>query len=690
MTRIVKQLWVLSFVMPFIGVAQQKENNFDKLFHGVANVFKANHYSQRLYNDSFGLKLFTQYVDWLDNEQLIFQQPDITVLQQAGLKIDDELNGASAQFHRQVAAIYRKRVLESETICKAILNKPFRFSKEETWQNPTPGSLNFPANKTEQMEKWNRWLKWQALERLAKMPVKEMGMTNAEEVVRNILRENMQKKFAECTHYSDSLFAAQYLKLIPFSADPHSFYNTEEEMKAMRSAMGGERMAYYGVGLPLKEEDGYVKIVSAIAGGAAAASGQIDAGDILLAVERDGKKEPVAGHTIYEIVNLVLGEEGTRVTLHIRKPDGSPRAVTLQRAELPQNPQWASSLLIEKEGKKIGYLQLPMFYNGERSCFMDVRREVKKLKAANVEGIIIDLRNNGGGSFMDVSQMIGDFIPSGPKVQIKSRDGNIDSNPDTDGKTIYDGPLVVMVNSGSASASELFSSAMQDYKRALIVGSPSFGKGTVQTSQAIVEKVPNFNGGFLYTDPLGGEFWMTVQKFYRISGASVQLNGVTPDVLLPNYLDYTNDTRERAKPNALPYDEIKPTDYTTWNAGYNLADIKSKLQARITEIPGFKQLQQNQEQLQNIYKTPANLSWNKYMESQQTTNKLLEACRKLQKLDVTQKLSLSASNTSTNAVNIKQQASQNLLKETVETDREVDLAADAILLMANENQNEKK
>ncbi|UKJ06563.1 carboxy terminal-processing peptidase [Solitalea lacus] len=686
----VKILGVLGLVLPFAGAAQPKENNFDKLFHGVANVFKANHYSQRSYNDSFALKLFTQYLGWLDKDQLIFQQPDIAALQQAGLQIDDELNGAPAQFQLQAAAIYRKRVLESEAICNAILNKPFRFSKEETWQNPMPGSLNFPANKTEQIEKLNRWLKWQALERLAKMPVKEMGKADAEQVVRKILRDNMQKKFAECTHYPDSLFAGQYLKMIPFSADPHSFYNTAEEMKAWRSAMGGEKAAYYGVGLPLKEEDGYVKVISTIAGGAAAASGQIGAGDILLAVEQNGKKEPVAGHTISEIVYLVLGQEGTKVTLHIRKPDGSSRAVTLQRAELPQDPQWASSLLIEKEGKKIGYLKLPMFYSGERSCFMDIRKEVKKLKAENVEGIIIDLRNNEGGSFMDVSQMIGDFIPMGPRVQIKDKEGKIDSNLDTDGKTIYDGPLVVMVNSGSASASELFSSAMQDYKRALIVGSPSFGKGTVQTSQAIVEKVPNFNGGFLYTDPLGGEFWMTVQKFYRISGASVQLKGVTPDVLLPDYLDYTNDRRERNKLNALPYDEIKPADYTTWNVGYNLAEIKSKLQARVNEMPEFKQLQQNQEQLQNIYKTPASLSWNKYMEGQQTANTLLEACRKLQKLTVTQKLSLSATNTNKNVVNIKQLASQNLLKENVETDREVDVAADAIILMANENQNGKK
>lgn len=688
MTKIVKQLWVLSFVMPFISVAQQKENNFDKLFHGVANVFKANHYSQRSYNDAFALKLFTQYVDWLDHEQLIFQQPDIAALKQAGLEIDEELNGAPAQFHQKVAAIYRKRVLESENICKTILSKPFHFSKEESWQNPMPGSLNFPANKTEQINKWNRWLKGQVLERLAKMPLKEMGMANAEQVVRRILQENMQKRFTECRHYPDSLYASQYLKMIPFSADPHSAYNTEAEMKAWKSAMSGQQMAYYGVGLPLKEEDGYIKIVSTIAGGAAAASGQIGAGDILLAIEQNGKKEPVAGHTISEIIYLVIGQEGTKVTLHIRKPDGNLRAVTLQRAELPQDPQWASSLLIEKEGKKIGYLKLPMFYNGERSCFMDIRREVKKLKAANVNGIIIDLRYNGGGSFVDVSQMIGDFIPSGPKVQIKNRDGNIDSNPDTDGKTIYDGPLVVMVNSASASASELFSSAMQDYKRALIVGSPSFGKGTVQTSQPIVEKVPNFNGGFLYTDPLGGEFWMTVQKFYRISGASVQLKGVTPDVLLPNYLDYTNDTRERNKLNALPYDEIKPADYTAWNAGYNMTEIKNKMQTRVSEIPEFKQLQQNQEQLQHLYKTPLSLSWNKYMESQQTTNTLLNTCRNLQKLAVTQKLNLLATNT--NVVNIKEQASQNLLKESVETDREVAIATDAIILMANENQNGKK
>ncbi|NLR78406.1 carboxy terminal-processing peptidase [Chitinophaga eiseniae] len=669
---------VLAILLPFALAAQAPGDDFNKLFHGVANVLKANHYSQRAYDDSFAIKVYAQYMNWLDNEQLIFLQPDISLLQQAGMNIDDELNGAPVQFYQKVAAVFRKRIVETEATCNNILDKPFRFTINETWQSSQPGQSSYPASKADQVAKCTRWLKSLALERLAAMPLKEIGNVRAEQIVRKILLQNIRKKFADYKSYSDSLFFYQYLKTIPYSADPHSFYQTEEESQAWKSTMDGKRAAYYGVGMQLSEAGGYLTVKATIPGGSAAASHQVEAGDIIVSIEQEnGEKEAVAGHNMNEVLSLIIGQEGTIVKLHLRKPGGALHTVALKRAELSQEPPRANSLIVEKDGKRIGYLRFPMFYNG---AFMDIRKEMKKLKHEQVDGVIIDLRNNGGGSFMDVAQMIGDFIPAGPRVQIRDKDGKIDDNRDIDGKTIYDGSLVVMVNGGSASASELFSSAMQDYKRAIIIGAPSFGKGTVQGNQPIVEKIPNFNGGYINTDPLGGALWLTSQKFYRISGRSVQLKGVTPDIVLPDYLDYTR-SREKDNANPIPYDEIQPAVYTNWSAGYDLKAVTEKLQQRVIAIPVIKQLRENQDQLRKLSQLPLNLQWNKYMDRQKAIAELLAASEKLQKSDITQAVRLLQADADNNRRSPSQVSGQLLMMKEVETDREVAVAADALLMM---------
>jgi carboxyl-terminal processing protease len=564
MKRIMFYLWLLIGFLPITGQAQTKENAV--LLHTIGTEIKQSHYSQRSFDDPFALKAYHVFMNWLDPDQLIFQKSDIAILEQAGLKIDEELNGADPKFYLQAAGIFRKRVAESQAICKTIFSRPFQFEKPEIWADKQAIGANYPRNSLEQKNKWERQLKWQALERLNKMPLATMGKQKAEAEVRKILQQNTQQKFEGYAGYTDSLLFSYYLKSVLNAADPHSQYYNQQEYQEFMGLMGGKKDVLCGVGMRLKQERGYVKVEAILEGGNAEKSGQIDADDIIVSIgQENGGMKNTAGHTTNEIAGMIIGLEGSSVKLVLKKnATGAAHTVTLKRAVLVQNPAWASSLLIDKDNKKIGYLRLPMFYGGQRSVASDVLKELKKLKDEDAAAIIVDLRNNGGGSFEDVQQIIGAFITNGPTVQVKNADGSVETMPDRDDKIYYDGPLVVMVNSGSASASELYTSAMQDYKRGLIIGTPSFGKGTVQGNLEIEQQFKNYNTWQTTTTRLGGALWLTQKKFYRVSGRSVQLKGITPDVMLPDYLEFQG-TRENMFVDALPYDEIKPADYKGWS-----------------------------------------------------------------------------------------------------------------------------
>jgi carboxyl-terminal processing protease len=314
-------------------------------------------------------------------------------------------------------------------------------------------------------------------------------------------------------------------------------------------------------------------------------------GDIITKVAQ-GKDSAVdlTGYVVEDAVKLIRGKKGTDVTLTLKKKDGTVKTVTLTRDEIIQDETFARSAVIENNGSKIGYIFLPEFYadfenpNGSRSA-VDVAKEVAKLKEAKVDGIVIDLRNNGGGSLYDVVQMAGLFIEDGPIVQVRDREGRPMLMRDKDNNVMYDGPLAVMVNEFSASASEIFAAAIQDYGRGVIIGSSStYGKGTVQRSIGLD---PETN--FLSSNSELGSLKLTLQKFYRINGGSTQLRGVTPDVIIPDQYEYLN-YRERDNDNALPWDEISKANYKTWNPGYDLQTIKSLSGSRVAANPVFQQI----------------------------------------------------------------------------------------------------
>ncbi|MFY8126847.1 MAG: carboxy terminal-processing peptidase, partial [Chitinophagaceae bacterium] len=345
--------------------------------------------------------------------------------------------------------------------------------------------------------------------------------------------------------------------------------------------------------------------------------GELMANDVILKVAQ-GAGEPVdiAGYEVTDAVKLIRGTKGTEVRLTVKKEDGTVKTIAITRDEIKQDESAVRSAVVIEGGNKIGYIYLPDFYanfedaDGAR-CSDDVAAELEKLKKENVKGIVIDLRFNGGGSLQEVVNMVGLFIPSGPVVQVKDKEGRslplYDRNPTVQ----YDGPLVVMVNEGSASASEIFAAAIQDYKRGLVIGSTStFGKGTVQRNLIVGNQLDYFN-----TDKQNGALKLTLQKFYRINGGSTQLKGVVPDVIIPDQYEHLK-IREKHMAHALPWDEIAKANYSTQNTTQINTDLIVKAQDLVNKVEAFNVVKQNSSLLSQKTDAPKSLKLDTYKAEQ--------------------------------------------------------------------------
>jgi carboxyl-terminal processing protease len=402
---------------------------------------------------------------------------------------------------------------------------------------------------------------------------------------------------------------------------------------------------FFGIGASLQYDDGNIKVSSVLTGSPASKSGEIQPGDIIMKVGQ-GNQEPVdlTGFVVTDAVKVIRGKKGTEVKLTIKKADGTIKVVSLIRDEIVQDETFARSAIVKNGNSKIGYIFLPEFYadfehpNGARS-YIDVAKEVTKLKEEKVDGIVIDLRNNGGGSLYDVVQMAGLFIEEGPIVQVKGREDKPSVLKDKDRNVLYSGPLAVMVNEFSASASEIFAAAIQDYHRGVIIGSTStYGKGTVQRNIGLDE-----NGLMMSSDL--GTVKLTLQKFYRINGGSTQLKGVSSDIVLPDNLEHLK-VREKDDPDALPWDEITKATYTNWASDYDLKVIQQMSNQRLSVNSSFKEIKENIDWLAKQNDKQYSLQLDKYRKEQSA---IKEAVKKLDALTkLKENLDVAALSTETN------------------------------------------
>lgn len=616
---------------------------YEKILHNVGDMLKEVHYSPKKFDDEFSKNMFNRFLHtrYVDEAKNILLQSDIQALKKYETRLDDEILGGTVQFVPAVSEIVRKRNPEVMAIYREILSKPLDFTKEET-ANLDPEKYDFPKNEAERKEYWRKRLKVLVLDRYADLlEGREKGKgtqgfvvkTDAEleKEARERVLKIMDRTFERLTvKVSDDDRFNDYINAITSYMDPHSNFFPPVDKRYFDEQMSGR---FFGIGASLREEEGSIKIGTIITGSPAWKSGQIQVGDIILKVGQ-GDAEPVdlTGFVTEDAVKIIRGKKGTEVRLTLKKNDGSVKVVSIIRDEIIQDETFARSAVINTPKGKIGMIYLPEFYadfdnpKGPR-CSDDVRKEIIKLKEQKVDGIVMDLRNNGGGSLYDVVQMVGLFIEAGPIVQVKDRDGKPQVYFDRDKSVLYDGPLAVMVNEFSASASEIFAAAIQDYNRGIIIGSTStYGKGTVQRNIGLDKII-----GFVEPNSDLGTIKLTLQKFYRINGGSTQLKGVSSDVNLPDLYEYSK-MREKDEPDALPWDEIQKADYNPWKYSLNLDPVKKSSSDRIKSSEAFSVIRDNAKWIADQNDRIYTLNLKKYQEEQKQLKaavKKIEANAKL-------------------------------------------------------------
>jgi carboxyl-terminal processing protease len=615
---------------------------YERILKNVSELLEEIHYSPKDINDKFSLEVFKKYLKDVDAEKKLFLKSDILELSKYQNQLDDEILGkVPVQFVPAVVAIYKKRLQETQNISHEILAQPFDFNKQESVVLDYD-KLEFPANAAAQRDEIRKKLKYLTLEKYADLldqqeaaKAKPGYVAKTNDQLEKEARDKTLKvtdRFYEHLRIkaTDDDFFNIFVETIVQCMDPHTDYFPPVEKRSFDEDMSGR---FYGIGAALRDEDGNIKIVTLVTGSPAWKSGQVNVGDIILKVGQ-GNQEPVdlTSYMVEDAVKIIRGNKGTEVKLTLKKADGSVKVVTLVRDEIVQDEKFAKSVIIQSEKGKIGYIFLPEFYadfdnqKGNR-CSVDVAREIIKLKEAKVDGIVLDLRNNGGGSLYDVVQMVGLFIDQGPVVQVRDRDMKSQVLNDRDKTVLYDGPLTVMVNEFSASASEIFAAAIQDYHRGVIIGSTStYGKGTVQRNIPLDKNagMNDLNG------PLG-TVKLTLQKFYRINGGSTQLRGVSSDIVLPDLYEHYK-IREKDQPDALAWDEMTKADYTTWKYAYDVNNIRTSSTERTSGSTAFTTISRDAAWLdkQNDKMYPLNLK--AYQEEQKmmrTTAKQIDSVSKL-------------------------------------------------------------
>ncbi len=648
---------VLMSVGLFIGfksMGNSEKNNeenpklrYAKILRNVGILLEEGHFNPKKIDDEFSKAVLKRFEEDLDGEKNIFFQSDINELSKYNNRIDDELHGAEIESFYAVNAIYLKRQNEVSSLYEKILAKPFDFTVNEFVES-NPEKLSFPKNEAERTDLWRKRMKYMSLGKFSdlveertknkdKKDFKFKADSTLERESRDFVRKQIERYFTtkKNRETADENFST-FVNDIAGSMDPHTDYFAPVDLRGFNESMKG---SFYGIGAQLKEEDGKIKITSLVSGMPAWRSGELKENDEIIKIGQ-GAAEPidVTGYSVTDAVKIIRGSErGSEVRLTIRRVDGSTKVVSLLRDKINIDETYAKSVIINSD-HKIGYIYLPEFYAdfqdpSQPRCAADVAKEIEKLKKENVEGIVLDLRNNGGGSLYDVVQMAGLFIEDGPIVQVKSRDEKPSILRDRDRSVQYTGPFAVMVDETSASASEIFAAAIQDYKRGIIIGSTStYGKGTVQRTIPLNPESENRLISSNKVEDLGS-LKLTLQKFYRINGGATQLKGVTPDVVLPDRLEYLK-FREKDNKYALKWDEIEKVDFKPWENYTNLDAVITSANSQTAMSPNFTKIKNNVKILEASSDKPFSLNLKQFEEEKKqlkTVYKQLEEAYKLTK-----------------------------------------------------------
>ncbi len=559
------------------------------------------HYNPPKLDNNFSQKVFQHYLKSLDPNKRFFLKSDVEKLKQFENKLDDELIEGMLNFYNLSWDLFQRRVEEVNRLTQDILKKPFNFQMDESFETD-PQKRDYANDMETLKEQWRLNLKYQTLlayyeiVSLQKDSSKDKANVNLklnydakiENQARDKVAGNLKRSFERLLKEDEDNKLDIYLNSFANTFDPHTEYFPPQRKEDFDIDMTG---TLEGIGASLREDGDYIKVAEIIPGSAAWRQKELQAGDIILKVAQgDGEPVDVVSMPVNDAVKLIRGKKGTEVRLTVKKLDGQIVVIPIVRDIVIIEETYAKSAIISngKTHKKYGYIYLPSFYidykTNSRSSSEDVHQELIKLNSEKVDGVILDLRNNGGGSLGDAIEMSGLFIKDGPVVQVKDSAGRKEVYNDPDLGIDYNGPLVVLINSFSASASEILAAALQDYQRAIIVGGPdSFGKGTVQLVLDMNRVVP---------DSLkpAGSLKFTIQKFYRINGGSTQWKGVTADIPLPDLYGYLG-VGEKKLDNSMPWDTISALPYKKWNSGsYKLSNLKKASLKRVKTSKAFKMI----------------------------------------------------------------------------------------------------
>ena len=580
----------------------------------VTYVLEKWHYASPSIDDTFSEAVFTNFIDGLDPIKRYFLKQDILEFEQYKLQIDDQLKMKDLSFFNLVYNRLTLRMEESKTLYQNALSTPFDYTKDEAI-NVDYDALGYATTKSELQARWRRQLKFSTISTyydfleekqsadqrkaeavsLSKKYIATVNEGLSDKELEEKSRASTQTNLEEYYDFTDDLqrkdYFAIFLTTIVEQFDPHTNYMAPPDKDRFDQRMSGK---LEGVGARLQKKKDYINVMEVISGGPAWRGEHIEVGDILLKVRQEDELEPVSivGMRIDDAVKLIKGPKGSKVILTVKGVDGSIREEIITRDVVELEETYAKSTLINKQENTFGLINLPAFYFNmqnykERNAATDIEKELLALKQEGIEGLVLDLRDNGGGSLRTAVDIAGLFIKKGPVVQVASSDGTKDVLEDEDSTIVWDGPLVILVNELSASASEILAAAMQDYKRAIVIGSKqTYGKGTVQNVVDLNRWLRKNDQGDM------GALKLTTQKFYRVNGGSTQLEGVKSDVVMPDRYSYF-DVGERDYDNPLPYDKISPASYQPWEGFIDYKATIDKSNRRIAQNNQLKLIQEN-------------------------------------------------------------------------------------------------
>jgi carboxyl-terminal processing protease len=580
----------------------------------ITYLLEEGHFEPKDINDTFSEGVYTSFLNQVDPFKNYFYQSDIDEFEQFKTEIDDQILDHEVDFFNVVYERLLMRIENSREIYKQVLASPFDYDLEETF-NTEYEIKPYATSKSQMKDNWRKQLKFSTLSNYHDLVTSNKESKKSNSVLEVEARASTLKSLNESASYMDDLrrddWLSMYINAIAEEFDPHTFYFAPQDKDRFDAQMSGK---YEGIGARLQKKMDVITITEVISGGSAWRQNKLEVGDAILEVRQEEEIEAVnvVGMRLDDAVKLIKGPKGTNVILTLKKVDGTIEDLSIPRDEIELEETYAKSTIVKKEGTTFGVINLPKFYidfedYNSRNAATDVKKEIERLKAEGMQGLVLDLRNNGGGSLKTVVDMGGLFIKEGPIVQVRSTGEEKEVLKDTDRSIEWDGPLVILVNELSASASEILAAAMQDYKRAIVIGSKqTYGKGTVQNIIDLNRMIRSNTNGDM------GAFKFTTQKYYRINGGSTQLEGVKSDVVVPDRYSYI-EIGEKDQDNPLEWDEIAPANYNLWERTFDYEMTIKKSKERMNSSAEIKLIDDNARWIKTIRdKSVYTLNFSKY------------------------------------------------------------------------------